>query len=290
MPVNTTFPVEGDAFEATDLNAQFTSVEGAINALAVEDGQREVLRREHLPTTIDDVFTTASTRGGLQATGKDQPTQDKYSNGLTLTVVSTYTVAAWQVFSTAATSGSGGSAAPYGPGGGTGWRIPADDGDIAYAAERRLASPYWNPDDPDDDHGVTALLCNFGVNVVDSDEITVEFQEGNTVVAAGAGTLWLAIGYETLDEATMSTTSRYIAQWTIRAFPVDAVIRGDASIVGLIRDDDVPEGEVLVAVFGAICSQHLGSYAWRATASATGTPVTIDYYHFNYEPIRGERL
>lgn len=293
MPVSTTFPAEGDALDAADLNGQFTSLETAVNALEPEDVQREALRRDHLPTTVDDVFLTAVTRGGLQALGKASPTQDVYGNALVLNYAGgppNITSAGWQTFSSNASDGASASAAPYGPyssGADTGWRIPADDGDIAYAAERRLASPYWDPDSAAGDHGVDLLLCHFGVNVIDSAQATGTYPNEdptNTTITAGDGTLWLAIGWED-DQGT-----RHIVERTIRAFPVEAVIRGDASITGTVRGDDVPAGRTLVAVFGAICAQHLGGYAWNGNLSGVATDVTIDYYHFNYEPVRGEEI
>lgn len=283
MPVNTTLPVEGDAFEATDLNNQFSALETGVNELAADDLSRGALRRDHLPSALNDVWTTAATRPGLQALGPSSPSSDVYSNSLAVSAVGSPLVysATWQAFSASATTGSGGAAAPYGPGGGTGWRIVADDGDIDNAAEVRLASPYWDPDNITGDHGVPAVRCHFGLNLESS--AAVPDGQGGNDVQANKGTVWLAIGYES------ETGARFIIERSITPFAVEAHLRGDCSITKMVLASDIPTGREVVAFFGAINTQHLGSYNAIPTRGLddTGTNVTISYYHFNIEPMKG---
>lgn len=314
MPVNTTFPKEGDALESADLNSKFTDIETAVNNVAAEDIDRGAFRRDHLPDSVDSVWTSAPVRGGLTATGPDNPDPEIYANGLIVQyeasggppVVDQYR-AIWQQFSSAPTTGAGPAPAPYGPGGGPGWRIPAHNGYLQFAAERRLAAG-WDPDGAEN-YGVDALLCNFGLNLVDVVE-PVSYNpggaldlDGSTIFGeiAGKGTIWLAIGFED------DSGNRYIVERSIRAFPVEATIRGDVSIFTALRGNDVPQGRSVVAVFGAVLTQTPGKfsvirqgrstsdpYAGPATVgfvdsinSDVAAPILFDYYHFTYEPIRG---
>ena len=314
MPVDTTFPKEGDALESADLNAKFTDIETAVNAVAADDISRGAFRRDHLPDSVSSVWKTAPARGGLTATGPDNPEPEVYQNGLVVQyeasggppVVDQYR-AIWQQFSSVGTPGAGAAPPPYGPGIGPGWRIPAYDGDIAFAAERRLAAG-WDPDGAAN-YGVDALLCNFGLNLVDVVE-PVNYNQGGGLdlgdgtslgEIAGKGTIWLAIGFE--DESQ----NRYIVERSIRAFPVEATIRGDVSIFTVIRGEDVPQGRTVEAVFGAVLTQTPGKfsvirqdrsrfdpYAGPATVgfvdsvnSDVAAQISFDYYHFTYEPIRG---
>lgn len=282
MSVNTTLPLEGDAFDATDLNGQFTSVETAVNAIEVGDIQREALRRDHLPSTVDARFTGSTTRGQLQAVSDPSPSDDVYNSALTIN----YTASpdnwqpSWSQFGSNASTGIGSAAAPYGPYTGTevGWRIPATRGDINWAAECRL-DPAWGPGSAINGAGVDLLLCKFGVNVRGSTEQLDE--QDATIVEAHEGTLWLAVGWED------NLGTRYIVERSIRAFPVEAVVRGNASIFGTVRGEDIPAGRTLVAVFGAINSQQLWCNE-SAQQTSQGTGVIINYYDFSYEPVRGE--
>ena len=313
MPVNTTFPKEGDALESADFNSKFTDIETAVNNVAADDISRGAFRRDHLPNSVDSVWKTAPTRGGLTATGPDNPDPEVYQNGLIVQYRSPVGPpqedeyrAVWQQFSTAATTGLGGAPAPYGPGVGPGWRIPAYDGDIAFAAERRLAGTGWDPDGAAN-YGVDALLCNFGLNIVDigltdyNEEMNIgEGAPDRNSDPVGMGTIWLAIGFE--DESG----NRYIVERSIRAFPVEATIRGDVSIFTAIRGEDVPQGRSVVAVFGAVLAQTPGTYSVIRPGRVPGLPpgpvqatfidspnsnvagpAEFDYYHFTYEPIRG---
>ena len=314
MPVDTTFPKEGDALESADLNAKFTDIESAVNAVAADDISRGAFRRDHLPNSVDSVWKTAPTRGGLTATGPDNPDPEVYQNGLIVQYRSPVGPpqedeyrAVWQQFSTAATTGLGGGGAPapapYGPGVGPGWRIPAYDGDISFAAERRLAAG-WDPDGAAN-YGVDALLCNFGLNLVDNPSATIynESMQGSDFFRnrdrVGTGTIWLAIGFED------DSGNRYIVERSIRAFPVEATIRGDVSIFTALRGNDVPQGRSVVAVFGAVLTQTPGTFGVIRPGRAITPPgpvqatfidspnsnvaseVLFDYYHFTYEPIRG---
>lgn len=318
MPVNTTFPKEGDALESADFNSKFTDIETAVNNVAAEDIDRGAFRRDHLPDSVSNIWTSAPVRGGLTATGPDNPDPEIYANGLVVQyeasggppVVDQYR-AVWQQFSSVATTGAGGAPAPYGPGIGPGWRIPAHDGIIQSAAERRFGSN-WDPNGASN-YGVDALLCNFGLNVVDVVEPANYNQGGgldlgggftSTGELAGKGTIWLAIGFED------DSQNRYIIERSIRAFPVEATIRGDVSIFTAIRGEDVPQGRTVAAVFGAVLAQTPGKfsvirqgrsrsdpYAGPATVgfvdsvnSDVAAQISFDYYHFTYEPIRGQEF
>lgn len=267
MPVSIDIAEEGDDFDATKLNAQFTPLQAAVNDLASEDISRGALRRDHLPTPLDDAFFTAATRGGLTALCPPDPNEELYQSGLTLSAGPPY-LGTWQAFN---------GASPYGPvSSGNGWRIPAHGGSLTYAAERRIADTSASPGTqgwgPNNSKGVTALLLEFELNLAKSDGYTI----GQTSIDPNIDAhLWVAVGYE------LTSGTRGIIERSIRWFPVESHARGNVGTFALLELEDIPEGQEVAAVFGAVLTQR------AAGATALGTPVYIDYYHFSYEPIHG---
>lgn len=278
MPINIDFPEEGDAFTAARLNAALNEVEDTLNALASEDVARGALRRDHLPSPVETEWTDGTPRGGLQAQGPDDPDEEMYFSELASS--GTPPTANWDTFSSTTTSGSGGAAAPYGPRTSAtvaeGWRIPAHDGDISLAAELRLENG-WRPDNTLVDYKVAGLLVHFSCNLCVKDDTSSQQDPTNENHRGG---LFLAVGVEVDDN---NSITRHIIRSSVRFFHAENHARGNIGTFAVVTKDDLPQGGLVTAVFGAVLSQDV------TNTTALGFRTRIDYYDLNYIPLIGEK-
>jgi len=265
MPIQPTYPREGDLFSTASLNAVLSSAETWVNDIPQKDVQREAFMEEHLPSFLErGQFPNGYTKVGPDcALPVDLGTWPGiYRSKLGPDAIQERD---YQQFST------GGPNAPYGPYNvvaptPAGWRVPAHDQDGNYDASFE-AELMTNPIDMSRMKGLHVKAEAESLYSTSADE-GVYYSSGTRI----------AIGW--IDEVG---TMRIILR-SVRMNTVGVLGRAPLTTSTTILEADIL-GHTLMGVFLAVAG---GAGQVHTTMPDIYTLPRIGNYHLTVMPLRSE--
>lgn len=246
---------DGTDLTSTNLQNALNSVRDRLNDVEEEDVRRHAFRRDHMPNLHDASGSGLFSEywaGYNHDSGTPAAYDAAYNNQLHATGAGSWVGASpinLQTFSTGSSTGSGGSSgspaiAPYGPISSqqTGWRIPADDGDITRAAEIGTPSAF-----------------SMTTEAIAGVFVRAQIELGSTTVAASVSEgMAIAIGWKD------GSGSRHVVERSFRFYGKHVVTKGTLATGCFLTQTDLTAGDGTVATIFMVIAQAV---------SGPGTPL-----------------
>ena len=241
---------DGTDLTSANLQNALNSVRDRFNDVEEEDVRKHAFRRDHMPNLHD------ASGSGLFSTywagyNHDSGWDAAYNNQLHATGAGSWVGASpinLQTFSTGSSTGSGGggspAAAPYGPISSqqTGWRIPADDGVLARAAEIGTPSAF-----------------SMTTEAIAGVFVRAQIELGTTTQAAStAEGMAIAIGWKD------GAGSRHVVERSFRFYTKHSISQGTLATGCFLTQTDLTAGDGTVATIFMVIAQAV---------SGSGTPL-----------------